>query len=435
MNDLYIYSYDYYRLAFIVLVTFLSFYWVKKVRSIRIKIWYVLMALFIFIYSAIGGAISEVNSLYCLYYAIYVASLGGTLAWFYKRKIKAYDIKVISEGSSEIFLPKTASRLIIIFYFLTLLFPLVYPEFKLGNLINPPTPSLEGLHYSKFVEGEQKDFISSIVYLISQLLLPFFYLCAYKYRKSPLKILLLFLLPVYLDLCNRGIFGRGEMMLPILIVGFGMFEEATPRVRRIIMIMAGVAIPIFSIILVQFAMLRIGRDLDFISATDAMQILFGQEIAYPLHFNEYYGAKTPLSIADYFLWLILLPFPGFLKFGYGDPQINLIFTIMVTGLDPTESLFSIALPGLTGEGIFVFGNYLFPLHAVILAILVSIMIKYLFCNNSYKYIFYYAALLFSYIVCRGGTMSAYSFFFKQFLLFVIVMYFVSGSKHKKKSRV
>ena len=52
------------------------------------KVWYALVAFFIFIYSGVGGAIEEVKSEYVFYYAIYIVTLSLTLYFFNKKEIK-----------------------------------------------------------------------------------------------------------------------------------------------------------------------------------------------------------------------------------------------------------------------------------------------------------------------------------------------------------
>lgn len=154
-----------------------------------------------------------------------------------------------------------------------------------------------------------------------------------------------------------------------------------------------------------------------------------QEIAYPLHFSSYIR-KSGKLITDYILWIILLPLPGFLKFGYGDPQINLKFTELVTGMSPSDMGFSICLPGLVGESIFIFGDYLFPIHAIIMAYIISKLANYLKNYSAYRYLFFYVMLVFSYYINRGGTMSAYSFAFKQFIILILAIYFIKQKYHK-----
>ncbi len=427
-----IHEYDNIRLVVIILLTLVSFLWVFRVSEYRVKVWYALVAFFIFIYSGVGGAIEEVKSEYVFYYAIYIVTLSLTLYFFNKKRNKEKN-RIEQEKTDYIverFIDNNGAFFIILYFFLLLL-DLVYPTFRLDLLISPPSPSLEDLHYNNFVVGNTKDGVSQLIYLLQQFVSPFFYLSLYKYRKNYKIILILLLFPVYIDLCNRGIIGRGESMIPFIIVFISSLEKLKPKNRKRLIIVSAGAIPFVCYAAVQFSFIRVGAGTVNISLTDSVQMIFGQEVAYPLHFNEYIGRGQAVSILDYILWIVLLPVPGFLKFGYGDPQINLMFTQMITGMDPTQMGFSICLPGLVGESIIVFGPLLFPVHAIIVGIIISVLIKYLSKCKSYEYLFYFATIIFSYSICRGGTSSAYSFAFKQFLVLVVFIYLLKKNRKYK----
>lgn len=421
------FEFDYTRLLIIAIITIISFKWIRSLGNTRIKTWYFLLGLFIFIYSGIGGAIKEVPNDYTVYYCVYVVVLGLFLCHFNRKN------KHIVDASRNWILTAYIDKFgksIILLYFVLLLFDLIYPVFKLQLLVSPPSPSLEGLHYTTFVEGNNMDFISAIIYNAKNIVQPFFYLSLYKYRKNIFRVLVLLLIPVYIDLCSRGIVGRGQMLLPLLICFFSLYEILSPR-KKLLIISCATLIPLLSYLLVQFSYMRIGATNQVLSIGDCMQLLLGQEIAYPLQFSSYIKASGNY-IGDYIMWILLLPFPGFMKFGYGDPQINLHFTQLVSGLDPTDATFSICLPGLVGESIFIFGDILFPIHAIIMAFIISKLANYLCECNAYRYLFMYVMLVFSYYINRGGTASSYSFAFKQFLILIIFIFFLCKNyRHKK----
>lgn len=420
-----VFEYSTFRLSIIIIFSIMSFFWTFKIPVYRVRVWYIMLVLSLLIYSGIGGAIVGVNEGYVYRYLIYILTLSLTLRYYYKIN-SSYTMNkknVNLDLYITVFIDKYGKKLISL-YFILLLFDLVYPIFRLHLLLNPPTPSLNDLHYKAFVIGDTKDILSQIVYLFQQLMIPFFYISLYKYREN-LKIpLLLLLLTVYIDLCNRGIFGRGEAMIPIVIVFLLLYEKLNSKKRKLILFCGLFAIPVVSYLFVQFSFLRIGGRLVDISFVDSLKMVLGQEVSFPLHYNNYISKSSPISILDYLLWIVLLPLPGFLKFGYGDPQVNLKFTMMVTGLDPSQGAFSICLPGLIGESIIVFGKYLFPFHAMILGVIISYMIRYLSKLNSCKFLLLYVAITFSYSICRGGTASSYSFAFKQFIFFLLFIFWI-----------
>ena len=101
------------------------------------------------------------------------------------------------------------------------------------------------------------------------------------------------------------------------------------------------------------------------------------------------------------------------------------------GLDVSDSSFFILLPGVVGESIYVFGPFLFFLHAVLLGVFIKFVITTFTSNDIFTYLYMYFIVSCSFMLARAGTISVYPIMVKCFLIIVVVFYFVC---HKKKKR-
>ena len=201
--------------------------------------------------------------------------------------------------------------------------------------------------------------------------------------------------------------------------------------RKLLLIIIASVTPLLLFAFYAYSVIRLGRTLDAISITDAIQVLFGQEIGYPMLYDDYIK-KSGGYISDYLTWLILLPFPGFMKFGMGDFFLNREFSMCLLGVDASDSTFFILLPGLVGEAIFVFGPVLFFLHAIILGYVIKFVTKTFTSNRCFDYVYYLCIVQFSFMLARAGSISVYPSMFKSFLILVIVCHFISKKYAVKK---
>jgi hypothetical protein len=128
------------------------------------------------------------------------------------------------------------------------------------------------------------------------------------------------------------------------------------------------------------------------------------------------------------LWLILLPLPGFLKFGYGSYFLNREFSVQILGVEPSDTTFFVVLPGVVGESIYVFGPFFFWVHAVILGLFIKFVIKTFTSSDVFTYLFFFCIVRFSFMLARAGTISVYPMMLKSFLILVIVCSLICKNK-------
>lgn len=407
----------------IFFVTLLPFFWIRK-EDAKGKIFFLLIIFFIFLYSGIGGSLQEANHEYVIYYAAYCFVLGLTM--------KVSKIKFNFTKQNDIIFSKYINKrgeIIIISYTFLGILSLIFPEVIIGRLISPPAPDVVQSLNMRII-NKDPGIIANIVDLLQTLLLPFYYWALRKY-KSIIKVAIIMFFNIYVAFCHNSYIGRHEIVMALIILLMVYLSTLTRKKR--IMVITGVSfsIPFLCYILFKYSMLRLGVTNVSISTFDAMEILFGQEITYPLLYDSYKDIRDPSLIVTYFEWLLFLPLPSFLKFGFGQGPAD-IFTELVLGLSRGENGFYVILPGIVGEAIFYFGHYLFFIHAIILGLIIKTTYLSLRESKSLAYVFYFYAITFSFILSRGGTLSVYPTFFKHFLILSIFLIHIKNKAGYKR---
>ena len=198
--------FDTYRLILIVIVTLIPFFWVFKLKDFNSKIYFGLFLLAFFIYSGIGGSLKDVDDNYFIYYVIYTIFISIGL-YMGKGSNRLKGDNRISDNKLTKLIDKYGTTIILFFLILKLL-TLIYPQFLLHRLIDPPAPDLSSVFSERF-ETQESTFFESISYYLLSLLSPFFFLSLYKFRYKPWKLFSLLIIIPYIDYCRVGYIEEG----------------------------------------------------------------------------------------------------------------------------------------------------------------------------------------------------------------------------------
>ena len=412
-------------LAVVVIITslcVLSLF--RKYKSLRIRIFFFIIYVFLFVYNGLGGALVEVDTRYVFYYSIYILMFTMFI------KIFVFEKKKRNIDDNQINLQRFLddySSLIIIAYILICFFVLIFPEFKLQLLFRPPKPDVR-LHL-------QDDFNSNngIIYYIKTLLAPLYYIAVSKKRNKPLFFIFLLMSPAYISYCADSYIARNEMLQVLLLVIIILFVDGSRRRKKTIIFGGVLGFPMLLYAFYQYSNIRLGADIVDISFRDILELIAYQEIKYPLYFDDFWR-KFSFSVSSYFEWLLLLPLPGFLKFGLGQISINEEFTMFITHLSRGDANFSIVLPGLVNESLMVFKSFFF-IHALIYAYIVSLVINLCKKDKNFDVLFFYMCFLLSFSTARAGTTASYPIIIKYLIVLAIFLYFNKNKSIKKCSQI
>lgn len=400
----------------VLLVTFIPFFWVMR-GPIRAKIYFIPFIIFTFIYSGIGICWEDVNKLYFNYYSIYVLIVGATTYFIcHNKKQDVRDNTIFTSDRINTLIGRYGD-FFIYFYLILCFVPLVYPSVRLGNLISPPRNNLAELFNDSYGVNESS-LIITIVSFLKSLVQIFYYLSLYKYRKNISKFILFIFIPNYLSLAN-GYVSRSAMMcsLAITVIVFLIYY---PKYRKKMLICGVCLTPLLIYGLSFYTYYRQGIDEINLSMSDAGLILLRQETAYPRHFDDILNSGGYL-IGRYFEWIANLPLP--FNFANNDYDINGIISETIAGIPRGEQGFNVLLPGVVGESLFIFGPYLYWIHAVIYGVIIGFVYRLLHHKNEIILLIYYSFVS-AYTISRAGTISMYPFYFKHLLIYLILRYFI-----------
>ncbi|NMD88177.1 hypothetical protein HF882_16450 [Victivallis vadensis] len=408
------------RLAGISLITLLLCFWIFFLKRAENRLFFLFFFLFLFVYSGIGWSYEDVGFEYIYYYTIYVAVLSGTI---FLVKGKEQHLGNYQQEQLLLLAVKQYGSWIIGLYLFLCLGELVFPEFKLQLLINPPLPDIKENLADRLENAASLGIVGGILYYLRNLAFPF-YLCALlMYRKRIFYLVFLVFFPLYIQYCAESYISRGVVLINfiVLITCIYIYNR---RYRKWLLGGGIVCAPFLLLGAVIYSYIRLGyHDVSF-SFKEAFQLLVRQETFYPIWFNWIYEWKEEAELAGaYWEWLFSLPLPSFMKAYSHDIAFNAIFSeyILEKSRYQVGQGFSILLPGVMNESIFLLGKINFFLHAVIFGILIGAAFRILKYKVE-RYLFLYVALYCSYTTARGGTIASYPFLLKHLLIFAIVVW-------------
>ena len=413
------------RLIVVIIFTILSLY-IMIGGERKNALFFTLVSFFVFLYSGLGGSLSDTNPLYVYFYIIYILVLACTIRF---TKV-GFNFSNEDDILFDRFIQKNGKKILILYFFLSII-TLVYPEFKLLRLINPPSPDVYGI--MGLVTEENTDIISSLIYLVRTFMLPFFYWALYRYRGNFFAFSFFLFFSIYIDYCRDAYIGRYPILVALIIIFLYYWRKSSRKKKLVMLTTILVLVPTLAYVFYQYTFLRHGGSIDAVGKNEAMSILLLQEIGYPTYFDQYKYYYDLELIPLYIEWILFLPLPGFLKFGLGDFPSDR-FTYIISGLTRGDYGFSVFLPGIVGESYYIFGPSMFFIHAFLLGLLINTIYNSLKNLQSMTFVFIYYMVVLSFQMSRGGTLSIYPLIFKHFLILIIFLLIYRGSYGKKRKK-
>lgn len=413
-------QFDYYILFFTFLGSLiLGLFFILAVRGSRQRL---ILAAFLagfFFYSGAGMAYPEVPRAYLFYYfgffivfafvfwlfsAVFV-SAGEPAGNFLDRALQHIDSH-----------PFWAA--VIWLYLLLHLVPLLYPEFRLQQLISPPSPDLIAALIRRFEPDETNTLLKLVTYLRLSLE-PFFYIALYRYRKELQRILLILILLNYIRHIDAGYIGRGYVIMDLAIVGIYIWMTY-PRRRSLLLAAVAALLPLLFMGVYIYGAVRIGGTVAAVNPIDAItqelevETNFFRSVGLPLLES---GARA--DMAAYLKWLFTLPIPKLITGELDVARINYEIAQIILGLNPGTRGWYVALSGLLAESMYIFGPFYFWIHALCLAFLAAFLGRLLERTPQLEFLRIYVVLLFAYVLNRAGVSALLPLLINNFLVFYI----------------
>lgn len=412
-------------------VIFLTFYF-KIPKGIR-RLYFVFTLVPIFVYSGIGLSYKEIDNQFVLHYLLYTTILMFTMHQVLRKKksIRKPNHKLnkligLDKNSQRIFL-YTGTTL----FYLTFVVFLIVPEMRLWQIFAPPLPTvLNG--YERIIFG-QSNAILDLAQMFRIMLLPVFMIFLFTLVKNGRKINAVFfvLIWIYLEYLSISYIGRSELLIYLLFIFFVLVISPNFKINikarhyLFISILFILLVPL----LVAYQYVRVDKmvlDLGFI---DSIKELFFYETDFPKYYKMISAMNGQITPLNYFLFFVLLPIPSILFKAKGSLVLsaNKVFTTNILGLNYGARGYSGLLPSIFGEGVLIFGEYFYFIHAIIIGLFVSYLCKVLENEENLSILnVYFAVSCIS--IARGGSQGfigtvinslyvyfLFTFFIKQYI--------------------
>lgn len=410
-------------LLIIICGTFAIYSWVFFVKDRLAKYFFMFFILMFLLYSGIGGALENTVPEYITYYFVFsiCISIGIGLGFRCIHKARRNNRYRSWYAFLNYFMDKYAKK-IVIAYLLLHFVNLLYPEFKLLNLIHPPSPDVISVLGERYQREAQSTFFSSIIYSLDNLLYPFFLFSLYRYRKKTILLCAILFGKYYIEYCVSGYLGRGDMLTGLIIVGaFTYFHR--PKLGKIILVSSIVLIPLLLVFFVKYSVTRIGGSAMDISVGDATEMLLAQESSYPTHFDRITDITNHMYWANYLIWLFTLPLPGIVR-GSMECNFNAVLSEYLLNISRSSPGFYILLPGIVGESVFLFGKSFFWINGIIYGFIMSATYRVISRFPQLFGLLIAAAICFSFSINRGGMGSGIPFILKILLYFYLILWYI-----------
>ena len=378
-------------------------------KLIICKSFLILFSIFFFIYSILGIILNNVDISFLFLSLLYFISSALLFNYFYNRKFRIAGrqnfIKTIDNITSH-------KQKIILVYFLFYLALFIYPNMRLGNIINP-TLDFQAYFQERFSES---NVISTLIDRFRQLLYPLFLIALSRIKFRNAVFLLLFNL--YLGFANSGYIGRGSLVILFITIMYALYFKNKKLFKRILYVSI-LSSPFVLWGFVQYTRIRLGASQMDISFMDSVKFIFVAE-SRTSYFGEIAFNNNRYSyLFEYLRWLFTLPIPGQLL-PFSPFQLNYEIAKDIHGILPGQEGFTVTLIGLFFESIYAFGNKLFLLHAIVLQYTIAFLFKMV--ENFKGPFFLIGAILAqaTYVLNRGGSAGFYPFAINTMLLIIFI---------------
>lgn len=391
------------------------------------KTYYTLFVLFFFVYSGIGvGYIKGVAPEYKTYYYIFLSTFSTAFRSFLllTPSVGKFIAKSTSGFFNGFINDKRLVYVVFAVYFFAALIPLMFPKFELYKLLSPPAPDIAAEFKSRFT-GEYDQPIRKIAANVTYVLYPFYLMGLYNYRRKLLTLIILLALPLYLNYCLVSYAGRSEI-ISVLIIFFSILWFYNQHLRRYLILTALVFIPILFAFTLYYSAARAGEKAKTATSVNekASNLVIFIETSFPTFSRKVFSKENNFNIKQYYTWLVTLPIPKVLigKVEAASPGAE-ISEVLLGKKAGTRGYF-ILLTGLVTESVYMYGKTFFFIHAIVIALIISLLSRLTEGNPALFSLMIVYALLMSYNLNRAGLVAPIAIVINQFFSFYLIILFL-----------
>lgn len=390
--------------------------------KLKIVIWMV------YFYSGFGIAIIKDGWLYLYKYSVFLFLLIAT--------ILLWNVIKIRNNSGLIDRVYLKFRILVKILFLvhisTIVFALIYPEFRILDLLNPVSVFLEG-------DKGQEVFLSRISRASNPFLTingyfrllttPFFYIHLYEKYKDDYKRLFKIMLAItYADIVIKGQWGRVTLIIPFVFLLIHLNKLNKLKKRSVLSLL------LVGVFLVMPLMTNIADWRRGIYSTEKPGIteFVDSEFTYPILYDLCLSINEGSNnYKKYLTWLITLPIPSSVY--NADYVVTKILSERALGVQYGMPGFYVLLPSWLGESFIVFGKNYYWVGAILTGSIIGLMNRIIARNKvMFLYDIFFTTLLFSYLRSVSQEFIAQLLQSMWLLLILVFLALCSGRHYSKQ---
>lgn len=430
-------DFDLISLLCVIIALIVSLWLAIKIRNKNEKLLTMLFVIGFTVYSGIGLVFYDIERRYLFLLQFMLAVIafplviktfqGNTRVYLERRKNIDQNVYLSSRG--------ILIKAMFFVYIFTYFFPFFYPNFKIAEIFDI-TEFIKGfasVSSSTKLALKQDGIYQLVCSTLRSLVMPGYFVYLYFLRKKPIKFILCFLLPVYLDAINTGYMFRSEMAIYLAFIFMYMWQEEvlSKHILKTIMV---VSIPVLYVFFASLFYIRRGLETGNFSIGYLVEDLVFQEINFVQNYDTATNFTSEVSTIMFFIYVLTCFAPMSVRGIFGIKEINLahILSNNLLGMLYGDKNYYLLLPSVLGEGIMLFTEYFAFVYIIIVAFIFRKLYMLIARNESMKYLLLYF-ILDILRQLRGGSQFIISSWIAILIPFYVVIWLLRQSKYNRVS--
>ncbi len=413
----------FFALCYIAFVVYCAYIFVRRKANTAVERLGIVLFLCSFaLYSGVGIATGKCNAIYILSFSVFLFFLAIGLNISLNTNIGA---RRIDKTKKVDFVLLKYAKAATVVYILICIFLLFYPENKIIRTLSSSIGILQG------PSSQSSNIVVRILNMVQYLLTPFLYVNMANTKKWYTPAIIQLSLIAISFFGGAGYLARSGLTANLFILVFISISEIEKRraktlydrkkfeIERWRLFRRYLRLGVLALIAVMplfyaYTILRTGATVNWSEIPSLFKIL-EDELNFAMHYPYCVYFSNQFNPFRYFIWLVTLPIP---IFEFNGMQLNTEYSQLFVPAYYGVNYKTVVLPGLLGEGLLLYGEYFFWIHALFLGLIYGYFLKYYSCSENRRYlgVFFVAQIVLS---TRGGSQSVIA----QFINYGLLMFF------------
>jgi len=414
-------------LILVVYSSLLGFIAISFAKSEIEKLYILFLAVTTVIYSGLGICYEQIGNIYLSNFLIFYTCTILSIAIVFRAKSIPNNKLIKGNFNISDIVSFPTLKLLVFSFFLVYIVRLIYPNFQLSKIFNPPALDISNIF--KRMEEQRTLPILELVRLINIFSLPFFMIYLQR-KKNQLKwknVIFYILLWIYLAFISLEYISRYELVLSflfifIIIINRNKKYYTLNKTHVLLLVIIFVLLMPFFL---SYESLRTTNSSSSMSFRDSSMTLLFKETDYAKYYESASNMHQNGLWARYLYWMITLPIPNILA---GPIKKNLFlvnreFSEYYKGVLYDTQGYSVLLPSIFGEALILYGVNYYWIHGIFIGVFIGFVCKNIEKNPELRLLnLYFAIRVLS--IGRGGTTGSIGMVINSMTVYIIIMVFM-----------